>query len=91
MLDLTDPNKRDLLLGQMKKAVSLQIEFWDSISRLEELIDFECDPTLWVQVVATDVNTAEELTMEDVDKFLPESKAIAENHMKYWRLQCPPN
>ena len=73
---MADPSDRNLLLSQLKEAVSCQIEFWDSIYRLEELIDFECDPTFWVQAVAVEVVTPEELTMKDVDNFLPELRAI---------------
>jgi hypothetical protein len=35
---------------------------------------------LWVQAAAVGVNTLDEITMEDVDNFLPELEAIVQNY-----------
>ena len=83
MINIADPSDRNLLLSQLKEAVSCQIEFWDSINRLEELIDYERDPTVWVQAAAVEVDTPEELTMKDVDNFLPELKEMAKDYSRH--------
>jgi hypothetical protein len=68
--------ERELLLQELKKSVSLQIELWDSINRLEELIDFRFDAASWVQAAATDVCTANDLKDKDVDDFLSSRDSI---------------
>jgi hypothetical protein len=62
--------KHDQLLLELKIAVCLQIELWNAIGRLEELLPSDFDPLIWVQATSTIVDTGMELTMADVDDYL---------------------
>jgi hypothetical protein len=49
MSDQNDLDKRELNLKELKTAVDSQIELWEAIERIRELIGCDCDPLNWVQ------------------------------------------
>ena len=62
--------QRHLLLHKLTKAVSLQIELWDTVADLEEFVDVDFDPLGWVQTTSTILDTGTDLTLADVDEYL---------------------
>jgi hypothetical protein len=61
---------RVLLLRTLRNAVCRQIEFWDCINRLEELIDIASDPQLWVERISTVVTSGSDLTLAHMGDYL---------------------
>jgi hypothetical protein len=62
--------ERVLLLRTLRNVVCRQIEFWDSINRLEGLVDMDADPQLWVERMSTVVTSGSDLTLAHVDDYL---------------------
>jgi hypothetical protein len=62
--------ERDLLLRTLRNVVCRQIEFWDCINRLEELVDMPVDPQLWVEKTSTVVTSGGDLTLAHVEDYL---------------------
>jgi hypothetical protein len=61
---------RVLLLRTLRNVVCRQIEFWDCINRLEELVDIASDPQLWVERISTVVTSGGDLTLTHVGDYL---------------------
>ena len=40
--------KRELLLRELKRAVRLQIELWNTVDYLEEITDSDLGPLIWI-------------------------------------------
>jgi hypothetical protein len=64
------PDQRQLLLQKLTKAVCLQIELWDAVAELDELVDVDLDPLVWVQSRSIVVDAGTDLAMSDVDDYL---------------------
>jgi hypothetical protein len=64
--------RREVLLQKLTKAVCLQIELWDAIADLQDLVKTDFDPLVWVQSTSIDVNAGTDLTLSDVDDYLSE-------------------
>lgn len=62
--------RREVLLQKLTKAVCLQIELWDVIADLQELVETDFDPLVWVQSTSIVVNAGTDLTLSDVDDYL---------------------
>ena len=62
--------ERVLLLRTLRNVVCRQIEFWDAINRLEELVDVAADAQLWVERISAVVTAGSDLTLADVEDFL---------------------
>ena len=62
--------ERVLLLRTLRKVVCRQIEFWDSINRLEGLVDMATDAQLWVETTSTVVTSGSDLTLAHVGDYL---------------------
>ena len=62
--------ERVLLLRTLRNVVCPQIEFWDSINRLEGLVDMVADPQLWVERISTTVTSGSHLTLTHVRDYL---------------------
>jgi hypothetical protein len=62
--------ERVLLLRTLRNVVCRQIEFWDSINRLVELVDMVADPQLWVERISTTVTSGSDLTLTYVRDYL---------------------
>ena len=50
--------RREVLLQKLTKAVCLQIELWDAIADLQELVETDFDPLVWVQSTSIVVDAA---------------------------------
>ena len=64
-----DDQKKQILLEQIKKAVSLRIELWETIRRIRELQKCSFDPEEWLENVACCLDSANEVTLSDVEDF----------------------
>src|SRR5450432_862611 len=62
--------ERVLLLWTLRNVVCKQIELWDCINRLEELVDMDVDAQLWVDGTSTLVPSGTDLTLAHVDDYL---------------------
>ena len=62
--------ERVLLLRTLRNVVCRQIEFWDSINRLQGLVDMVADPQLWVEKISTTVVSGSDLTLNHVQDYL---------------------
>jgi hypothetical protein len=62
--------RRQVLLQKLTKAVCLQIELWDAIADLQELVETDFDPLVWVQSTSIVVDAGTDLTLSDVDDYL---------------------
>lgn len=62
--------QRVLLLRALRNVVCRQIEFWDCINRLEELVDMDADPQLWVERTSTVVTSGSDLTLAHAEEYL---------------------
>jgi hypothetical protein len=62
--------ERVLLLRTLRNVVCRQIEFWDCINRLEELVDTAADPQLWVERTSAAVTSGSDLTLAHVEDYL---------------------
>jgi hypothetical protein len=62
--------ERVLLLRTLRNVVCRQIEFWDCINRLEELVDMDADPQLWVERTSSLVTSGSDLTLAHVEDYL---------------------
>jgi hypothetical protein len=62
--------RREVLLQKLTKAVCLQIELWDAIADLQELVETDFDPLVWVQSTSIVVDAGTDLTLSDVDDYL---------------------
>jgi hypothetical protein len=60
----------ELLLKALTRAVYLQIEFWNVLEQLKELVTVGFDPARWVSTTSTIVDGDGDLTMADVDDYL---------------------
>jgi hypothetical protein len=61
-----------LILADQKltKAVCLQIALWDAIADLQELIETDFDPLVWVQSISIVINAGTDLTLSEVEDYL---------------------
>ena len=62
--------RREVLLQKLTKAVCLQIELWDAIADLQELVETDFDPLVWIQSTSIVVDAGTDLTLSDVDDYL---------------------
>jgi hypothetical protein len=62
--------RREVLLQTLTKAVCLQIELWDAIADLQELVETDFDPLVWIQSTSIVVDAGTDLTLSDVDDYL---------------------
>ena len=58
------------LLRTLRNVVCRQIELWDSINRLEGLVDMVADPQLWVERISISVTSGSDLTLTHVRDYL---------------------
>jgi hypothetical protein len=66
--------RRKVLLQKLTKAVCLQIELWDAIADLQELVATDFDPLVWVQSTSIVVDAGTDLTLSDVDDYLTDTQ-----------------
>ena len=64
-----DDQKKELLLEQIKKAVALRLELWQTIGRMRELQNCMFDPEEWLENMACCLDSANDVTLSDVEDF----------------------
>ena len=64
-----DAKTRELIKKQLRIAVDLQIELWETATSIEEMVDCDFDPLPWVQHASIFV-TGPELGESDLDDVL---------------------
>ena len=62
--------RREVRLQKLTKAVCLQIELWDAIADLQDLVETDFDPLVWVQSTSIVVDAGTDHTLSDVDDYL---------------------
>ena len=62
-------NKAQVLLQEIKKAVSLRIELLETIARIKELHFCTFDPEEWIENMSLCVESGDDLTLSDVEDF----------------------
>ncbi len=65
----SDENKKEILLEQIKKAVSLRLELWQTLHRIREIHVCTFDPEVWLEDMACCLDSADEVTLADVEHF----------------------
>jgi hypothetical protein len=63
-------NNRQGILNELRTAVDSQIELWEAIERIRELIGCDCDPLNWVQNASIFADSGKELAERDLEDFL---------------------
>lgn len=66
--------ERLLLLRDLRTTVCKQIQFWNFINSLEELVNPDFDAQLWAETAANRVASGAELTLPDVNDFLNKNR-----------------
>jgi hypothetical protein len=61
---------RQVLLQKLTKVVCLQIELWDAVADVQELVETDFDPLVWVQSTSIVVDAGTDLTLYDIDDYL---------------------
>jgi hypothetical protein len=65
-------NNRESILKELRTAVDSQIELWEAIQRIRELIGCDCDPLNWIQNASIFADSGKELGERDLGDFLSE-------------------
>jgi hypothetical protein len=64
-----DDEKKNLLLEQIKKAVYLRLELWKVLHRIQEIHTCTFDPEIWLEDMSCCLDSADEVTLSDVEAF----------------------
>lgn len=67
----------ELILKELRTAVDLQIELWETTERIREMVSGDWDPVEWVQHTSIFADSGMELGESDLDEFLVWSKAVS--------------
>lgn len=65
-----DATTRSMILNELRRAVDLQIALWDTVQRIDDLVDCGFDPLVWIQNASAGLNSGMELGEADLDAFL---------------------
>jgi len=64
-----DDEKKTLLLEHIKKAVYLRLELWKTLHTIREIHTCTFDPEIWLEDMSCCLDSADEVTLSDVEAF----------------------
>ena len=70
----------------LRNAVRQQIDLWDSIQTLEELIEVDFDPLLWVETTSRLLRSGDDLSMAHVKDYLDRGPIYVDSGPRSVRL-----